>query len=95
MRGAQGINRAQVDFGKLGRIFQPQLVREPLVRFGRKKEALRCQGYPVFQRRRGGQPVKGVVDLDAVQPPRVILQELLGSHFLGIEPRLPAWIGES
>src|SRR5438046_8699059 len=57
-----------------------------------KLEVFRRCGPPGFDRFGTGHPVERVVDLNTVQPTRIISQELLVGYIRRIEDRLPFFI---
>ena len=67
-------------------------MRDPLVRLGNKQKPLLGRQDPVLQGAGRGQAPERVVDLNAVQAARVVLEKLLGGQIRGVETRLPTGI---
>src|SRR5205823_1064376 len=95
VRGAERVDRAQKHFGEFGSVFEPQHVSDALVGFGGKEKPRPGRLDPVLERARCGEPTKGVVDLDAVQPPRIVLEKLFSGQVGGVKSGLPGRISKS
>src|SRR5207247_745725 len=95
VRGAERIDRAQKNLGEFGRVFEPQHVGKALVGFGGKEKPRLGRLDPVLERAGRGEPPKGVVDLDAVQPSGIVLEKLFGGQVGRVKSRLPGRISKS
>ena len=70
-------------------------MRDLLGRFNRELEMFGRRGLPGVDRLGGRHPVKRVVDLNAVQPSGVVLEELFVGQALGIEDWPPFFVAET
>ena len=70
---------------RLLRIPQPFHVRQKAAGFDREQESRRCLITPVRKRGSLGETVEGVVDFDAIELARVVLQPLMCTEPLRIE----------
>src|SRR5579871_621644 len=73
--GSQRVDGLEEDLGELGG-FEPQNVSDPHVGLERKNKSRTRFIRPVFERRLGWQPAKGIVHFHRVEPAGVVIQKL-------------------
>src|SRR5581483_2605252 len=91
-RGAEASRSREEQLQRFGRVFQFLHVREVAAGFHRVHEPWRCAPRPRRERRRVRQAIERVVDLDGIEPLRVILEPLRGGEPGGIEIASPVLI---
>src|SRR5437667_6296393 len=94
-RRAQRIDRPQEEIDSASDLLEAHDVRDPLVGFASETETGRCRLHPIFECGSGRQTAECIVDLDAVETRRVMLQEFLLRQIGGIKARLPTRIREA